>query len=114
MEVAFSHGFVLLWHGAGTTGLLQVNDTHLHASFERIYLEMEAESFADQQFWDPTDISRHRADVARDVASTWAALDHKAVCKGRVANGLCHDLEGWEDVHLSRDVREARRLFDES
>ena len=107
VECAWAHGFVVLWHGAGTTGLLQVNDTHLHASFERIYLDMEAESFAHQQFWDPTDISRHRGDVVGDVASTWAALDHACAAKGHVSNGLTHDLEGREDVCLSRDVREA-------
>ena len=107
VDCAWAHGFVVLWHGAGTTGLMQVNDTHLHASFERIYLEMEAESFAHQQFWDPSDISRHRADVACDVASTWAALDHACAAKGHQSNGLTHDLEGCEDVHLSRDVREA-------
>ena len=107
VEIAFSRGFVTLWHGAGTTGLLQVNDTHLHASFERIYMEMEGESFAQQQCLDPTDISRHRADVACDVAATWAALDHRSVAKGHVANALCHDLEGGEDVQLSKDVRDA-------
>ena len=112
VATAFARGFVVLWHGAGTTGLMQVNDTHLHASFERIYLEMEGESFSQQQFWDPTDISRHREDVACDVAATWAALDHKCAAKGHVSNGLTHDLEGDDDARLSRDVREAWLAID--
>ena len=97
----------MLWHGAGATGLLQVNDAHLHAGLERIYLEMESESFAHQQYYDPTDISRTRLDVAVDVASTWAALDHRGASQGHLSNGLCNRLGGEDDPAMSRDVEEA-------
>ena len=104
---AWRHGFVLLWHGAGCTGILQVNDTHLHAGLERIYLEMEAESFAHQLYFDPTDISRSRLDVAFDVAGTWAALDHRGASQGHLSNGLCNRLGGEDDPAMSRDVEDA-------
>ena len=106
VETAWRHGFVVLWHGAGLTGLMQVNDTHLHASVERIYLEMEGQSFAYQQYWDPSDISRHREDVAGDVFATWNALDHRAASKGHKSNGLNNALDGREDPLMSRDVLE--------
>ena len=105
-DVAWRRGFVVLWHGAGTTGLLQVNDTHLHAKLERDYLNMQALTFAEQQYFDPTDISRSRADVACDVAGTWDHLDHRQVAVGHKNNGLNTSLRGGEDHFLSAAVRE--------
>ena len=107
VEAAWRRGFVVLWHGAGTTGLLQVNDTHLHAMLERVYLEMEAESFSFQQYWDPTNINRQREDVARDLVSTWAAVDHKKAADGHASNGLTGNLFGpSESYRLRNEVRE--------
>ena len=106
VAAAWERGFVCLWHGAGTTGVMQVDDAHLHASLERIYLDMEAASFSYQQYWNPGNISRSREDVVNDAVSTWSALDHPAVARGHVRNGLTNDLREGQDHLLSRDVRE--------
>ncbi len=34
-RAAWHRGYVLIAHGAGTTGALQVNDTHLHQPVKR-------------------------------------------------------------------------------
>ena len=40
-DTVWDRGYVVLYHGGGTTGVCQVNDTDLHHQFERIYLECE-------------------------------------------------------------------------
>ena len=106
LDVAWSRGFIVVWHGAGTTGICQVNDTHLHDLLEREYIELEAESFAHQQALDPSDISRSRTDVAFDVVSTWNAVNHERACKGHWSNGLANALDGTEDLAMRAEVRE--------
>ena len=106
VEEAWAHGFVVLWHGAGTTGLTQVNDTHLHAPFERIYCDMENESMAYQKKWDPAHSKREREDVVFDAVATWRAVGHKEGALGHKRNGLTNSLSGREDPLLGPDVRE--------
>ena len=36
-ELIESRGHVLLLHGGGTTGCVQINDTHMHQSFRKEY-----------------------------------------------------------------------------
>ena len=106
VDAAWAHGFVVLWHGAGTTGIAQVNDTHLHAGFERIYMDMEEQSLAYARRCDPRQLGRVRADVAFDAASTWRAVDHKLAARGHKHNGLTTALDGTEDHHLSAEMSE--------
>ena len=37
IKLAWSRGFLCVYHGGGTTGVAQVNDTHLHGPFERLF-----------------------------------------------------------------------------
>ena len=106
VRAAWAHGFVCLWHGAGTTGVCQVNDTHLHATLERLYLAMETESTAYMRKWGPTKMSRDKADVAFDLAAVWRQLDHKLAVKGHKHNGLTNALNGDEDGLLAPEVRQ--------
>ena len=41
-------GHVLLFHGGGTTGYTQVNDTHLHAALQRLLQLLEIQQAASQ------------------------------------------------------------------
>ena len=103
--LAWERGFVVRIHGAGTTGDVQVNDTHLHAPFAHLYREMETEALVLAQEHCPGDISRHREDVATDAALTWRALDHARVAEGHLRNGLTNALDGSQDEELSDAVK---------
>lgn len=59
-EFAWSRGYVVVYHGGCTTGICQVNDTDLHAQLQKIYMDMETESFFQQQLVDPGNIGRSR------------------------------------------------------
>ncbi len=60
VDVAWSKGYVVVYHGGGTTGVTQVNDTDCHGCLEKEYMEVEAHTLMHQQMLDPGDISRSR------------------------------------------------------
>ena len=103
--LAWERGFVVRIHGAGTTGDVQVNDTHLHAPFAHLYREMEMEALVLAQTQCPGDISRRREDVVTDAALTWRNLDHARVADGHLRNGLTNALDGTQDHELSDVVQ---------
>ena len=109
-ELAHECGFVLVYHGGGTTGVCQVNDTDLHAAFEREYVAAEMESFFEQNLADPGNIGRTRQQVIDDVVAVWRGLDHAQGVHGHKRTGLSVSLDGSED-HLIN--REARVFWDE-
>ena len=104
-DLAFERGFIAMYHGGGTTGVAQVNDTDLHAAFEREYLSAEQESFLEQNLVDPGDISRTRQAVIDDVVGVWRGLDHMEGVYGHKRTGLSVSLDGDEDWKLNRDAR---------
>ena len=59
----WERGYLVLYHYGNTTGVMQVNDTHLHGPFKRIFLGYEADAFAEQLIHDPGDIGRSRHQV---------------------------------------------------
>ena len=48
-DLAWRRGYIVLYHNWGTTALAQVNDTHLHAPFSKIYQDLETECFLRRQ-----------------------------------------------------------------
>ena len=62
-DLAWSRGYVVLYHYGCTTGIAQVNDTDLHDEFSRLYIDAETLSFHEKQALDPSDISRSRQEV---------------------------------------------------
>ena len=104
-DLAFERGFVLLYHGGGTTGVTQVNDTDLHAAFEREYLDAETQAFFWQSQADPGNISRTRQQIIDDVCAVWRGLDHSQGVRGHKRTGLSVSLDGSEDHLLIRDAR---------
>ena len=63
-RVAWEHGYLVLYHYGCTTGVCQINDVALHATFKRIFLDLERADFIRRQYEDPGDISRSRQQVA--------------------------------------------------
>ena len=104
-DLAWERGFVVRIHGAGTTGDVQVNDTHLHAPFAHKYREFEMEGMVKTMEQCPGDISRRREDVVTDAALTWRALDHTRVAEGHLRNGLTNALDHSQDEEMSDAVK---------
>ena len=105
VALAHSRGYVTLYHYGGTTGVAQVNDTHLHADFSRAYMNFEVMAFAAQQVHDPGDIGRTLQAVVDDVGAAWAACDHRVGVRGHWSNGLANALDGTEDWRISHVAR---------
>ena len=82
-----------------------MNDTDLHAAFEREYLALEQVQFFEQNLFDPGNISRTRQQVVEDAVATWLALDHEQGVDGHKRVGLSVDLFGDEDLLVARDAK---------
>jgi hypothetical protein len=84
-------GFMRIMYGGGVTGILQWNDTDLHARIELEILELEAQDFHKQLEQRPWRVpTRERQDLVDDVAACWANLPHANI--GVMASkrtGLC-------------------------
>ena len=104
LEFAWTRGYVTLLHYGCTTGVCQVNDTDLHADFERVYLECEQEFFNEQQLYEPGCVSRSPQDVLNDSAATWQLVDHKQGVEGHLRTGLSNRLDGSEDHRITREA----------
>ena len=76
VTAAWAKGYVVVYHGGGSTGVCQVNDTDCHASFETEYLNCESQSFMDRQMIDPSDINRSRQEVPS--GNRWVQNEHGA------------------------------------
>ena len=104
-DLAFERGFIVVYHGGGSTGVCQVNDTDLHAAFEREYQDAEMVSFVEQNLVDPGNIGRTRQQVVDDVVAVWRGLDHGEGVRGHKRTGLSTHLSGSEDHLINRDAR---------
>ena len=107
-ELAWSRGYVMLYHLGCTTAVAQVNDTDLHMEFSRLFLEFEQAAFLEAQLYDPGFVGRKAQDVVDDVVATWKALNHMQAVAGHKRVGLTLKLDGSED-HMLRG--EAERLW---
>ncbi len=94
-----------LYHGGCTTGITQVNDTDLHAAFEREYQVCEGETFFQQNLVEPGNIGRTRQQVIDDAVSVWLGLDHSQGVAGHKRTGLSACLSGADDHILNRDAK---------
>ena len=54
---------MVLYHYGNTTGVMQVNDTHLHGPFKKIYLGYDMDTMMRQMESDLADINRSREQV---------------------------------------------------
>ena len=112
VDLAWSKGYMLLYHYGGITGVLQVNDTDLHGAFQRIFLEEEQLSYNEKQEIRPGFIARSPQEVLIDVASTWRKLRHDHAVKGHKYTFLTCALDGSEDKLVSREALECWLALD--
>ena len=104
-NLAWERGYAMCYHGGCTTGICQVNDTDLHAAFEREYTACEMVTFFEQNLVDPGNIGRTRQQIIDDAVSVWLGLDHVQGVLGHKRTGLSVDLSGSEDGLINRDAK---------
>ena len=106
-RLAWEHRAVVLLHGGGTTGVAQVNDTHLHGALSKAYQELEMHLGVVQLVLDPNSCpNRSRADCVRDLGLIWGRSDlHLTALAGWKANMIMNALDGSEDRLASSEVR---------
>ena len=55
---SLKHGYVLVHHGGGCTGVLQCNDTHLHQALSAGYQELEQHDLLERSRLQPSFCAR--------------------------------------------------------
>jgi hypothetical protein len=100
---AHQHGYIMVYHGGGCTGVLQCNDTHLHQTLSSRYQALEMVDLLEQSRLQPHGCpSRDREDCVRDAAATWRDSQmHALAARGHLDNMLCNALDGSQD-HLGQ------------
>ena len=106
VSFAAARGYVTLFHYGCTTAVGQVNDTDLHAEFQRLYVELEQLAFHQRQLVDPGNISRSIQEVLDDVVATWRSCGHSRCVDAHKRVGISNALDGSEDHLITREARE--------
>ena len=111
-RACWHRGYVLISHGGGTTGVAQVNDTDLHQTLKRLYIELESAEMLDQQRLRPGGVPvPKKEDCISWMAHVWhSSAMHSAVAEGFWKTGQANALDGSQD---NRIVRESRPFWDE-
>ena len=104
-DLIHSAGHAVLRIGGHLTGLVQVEDTHAHASYSAKYKQEETQAAWEQLLIRPDKLpSTSRQTVMDRAMSAWSHVDHVMASRGFVCNGIANALDGSEDDQLSEDV----------
>ena len=106
MRLAWQHRFIVVFVGGGCTGVVQTNDTHLHAPLSSGYVELEQAAMFSAMSLDPDGCpSRTRRACLRDLATLWKRpAIHRRSSAGFWENMLSNALDGSEDHWASSEV----------
>ena len=117
--LARERGFLRVMYGGGVTGILQWNDTDLHARMEYALLQLEQLDFHKQLEERPWRVpTRERQDLVDDVGACWLSLPHASLgVQASKRTGLCVALpeldergqfkeEAREDSMVTREAAE--------
>ena len=104
-DLVHSVGHAVLRIGGHLTGLVQVEDTHCHASMAAAYRRREMQEAHEQLRIRPDQLpSTSRQTVLDRALDAWLSVDHVASSQGFIANGIANALDGSQDDLLSLDV----------
>ena len=100
-------GHMLMFHGGGTTGVMQSNDTHIHEPLSKLFKKWEMDDVVRQRRQNPRKIPRRtRQAVYNDCDAAWELLDHNYLGpKAQKQTGMTLDLEGAEDDDIYHDLK---------
>jgi hypothetical protein len=69
-RLCWNRGYIVVLHGGGTTGVLQVPDTHMHSLLSREYQELEMGDLVTRMQLEPSKLPlRAREDCMRDLVT---------------------------------------------
>ena len=105
IRLAWQYKFVVVFVGGGATGVVQVNDTHLHGPLSRDYLDREMTCMFEAMQVDPNGSpGRTRYQCLFDLMTVWKreAL-HRRSSEGFLDNMLSNALDGSEDHKASSE-----------
>ncbi len=107
-HLAWHHGYVLVVHGGGATGVVQPNDTDLHGELKAQYCALEMAELLEQQRLRPRSMPHVRkSDALCWMATIWAKPElHLAAVAGFKKTGLTNALDGSEDNQICREALE--------
>jgi hypothetical protein len=102
-RLCWNRGYIVVLHGGGTTGVLQVPDTHMHSLLSREYQELEMRDLVTRMQLEPSKLPlRIREDCMRDLVTVYTRGHlHRQTSLGFTHNMLTSALDGSED-HLGR------------
>ena len=105
-RLAWKHGYVIVVHGGGTTGVAQVNDTHLHQALSREYQRLEQKDMFAQLARDSSKCpTRQRELCMRDLWLIWQRESiHLQAAEGHLRNMLTNSLDGKQDHMASAEI----------
>ncbi len=105
-RLAWSHNYVMVIHGGGTTGVAQVNDTHLHQALSREYQRLEQQDLYRELARRPSSCpTRQRGVCMRDLHLIWQREEiHLAAAEGFQRNMLTNAVDGSEDSRASVEI----------
>ncbi len=106
LRLAWKHRYVLIFHGGGTTGVAQVNDTQLHGPLSKAYQELEMQDLFEQLSRNPHGCGqRDRVTCVRDLVMIWKRPSiHLHSRVGWWSNQLLNALDGSEDHKASAEI----------
>ena len=105
-RLAWKHKYIVVFVGGGATGVVQVNDTHLHGPLQAAYVELEQADMFFQLSENPDGCpSRSRQDCLRDLALIWQRPSlHLRSSEGFLQNHLTNALDRSQDKSASSEV----------
>ena len=111
-RLAWHRGYIVILHGGGTTGAMQVNDTDLHQHLRRLYVEEEQNFLLARNRAVPGQLVTPRpSDCIQWAATIWRRTSlHIRGSGGFKSVGAAVALDGSED-HLV--TREAKQVWDD-
>ena len=111
-RLAWHRGYIVILHGGGTTGVMQVNDTDLHQHLRRLYVEEEQNFLIAHNRAAPGQLVTPRpSDCIQWAATIWRRTSlHIRGSGGFKSVGAAVALDGSED-HLV--TREAKQVWDD-
>ena len=104
-DIVAEAGHAILLIGGHLTGLVQVEDTHLHGPMTMFYKRRETRSAQQQLRIRPDKLpSTSRQTVMERAYDSYMDVDHSRCSHGFVANGIANALDGSQDCELTPEV----------
>ena len=98
-------GHCLLLFPGLVTGQVQVNDTHAHAPFSKIYKALETRANQEELALGKPMQDMSRRTMLERACNAWSQVNQQTCTHGFVSNGIANALDGHEDDLISDDCK---------